>query len=50
MKKLDKYQSLNLDVITYVKNKDSQSEVLFKLITHLDEHGSSLISTNQAFK
>jgi DNA replication protein DnaC len=41
--------SLILDDIGYVKKSDSESQVLFELIDHRYEHGSLLITTNQAF-
>ena len=49
LKKLDKYELLILDDIGYVKKSDSESQVLFELIAHRYEHGSLLITTNQAF-
>jgi len=49
LKKLDKYELLILDYIDYVKKTDSESQVLFELITHQYERGSLLITTNQAF-
>ena len=49
LKKLDKYELLILDDIGYVKKSDSESQVLFELIAHRYEHGSIIITTNQAF-
>ena len=49
LRKLDKYELLILDDIGYVKKNDSESQVLFELIAHRYEHGSLLITSNQAF-
>lgn len=49
LKKLDKYELLILDDIGYVKKTNSESQVLFELITHRYKRNCLLITSNQAF-
>ena len=49
MHKLDKYTLLILDDIGYAKKDESETNVLFELISHRYEAGSIIITANQAF-
>jgi DNA replication protein DnaC len=49
LKKLDKYELLIIDDIGYVKQSESESQVLFELIAHRYERNSLVITTNQVF-
>jgi len=49
LQRLDKYDLLVLDDITYVKKSESETSVLFELIAHRYELRSLLITANHAF-
>lgn len=49
MHKLDKYALLILDDIGYAKKDESETNVLFELISHRYETGSIIITANQPF-
>lgn len=49
MTKLDKYRVLIIDDIGYVKQTDSETQVLFEFIAHRYESGSLIITSNQPF-
>lgn len=49
MSRLDKYRTLIIDDIGYVKKSDAETQVLFEFIAHRYESGSLIITSNQPF-
>jgi len=49
MNRLDKYKTLVIDDIGYVKKSDGETHVLFEFIAHRYESGSLIITSNQPF-
>ena len=49
MTRLDKYQTIIIDDIGYVKKTDAETHVLFEFIAHRYESGSLIITANQPF-
>lgn len=49
MTRLDKYQTIIIDDIGYVKKTDAETHVLFEFIAHRYESGSLMITANQPF-
>lgn len=49
MSRLDKYKTLIVDDIGYVKKTDGETHVLFEFIAHRYESGSLIITSNQPF-
>jgi len=49
MSRLDKYKTLIIDDIGYVKKSDGETQVLFEFIAHRYESGSLIITSNQPF-
>lgn len=49
MSRLDKYRTVIIDDIGYVKKSDSETQVLFEFIAHRYESGSLIITSNQPF-
>jgi DNA replication protein DnaC len=49
MIKLDKYRTIIIDDIGYVKKTDAETHVLFEFIAHRYESGSLIITANQPF-
>ena len=49
MTRMDKYRTLIIDDIGYVKKSDGETQVLFEFIAHRYESGSLIITSNQPF-
>ncbi len=49
MTRLDKYRTVIIDDIGYVKKTDAETQVLFEFIAHRYESGSLIITANQPF-
>lgn len=49
LSQLDKYRTIIVDDIGYIKKTESESSVLFEFIAHRYESGSLIITSNQAF-
>ena len=49
MHKMDKYPLIILDDIGYAKKDESETNVLFELVSHRYETGSIVITANQPF-
>ena len=49
MSRLDRYKTLIIDDIGYVKKSDGETHVLFEFIAHRYESGSLIITSNQPF-
>ena len=49
MTRLDKYRTIIIDDIGYVKKDDAETQVLFEFIAHRYESGSLIITSNQPF-
>lgn len=49
MTRLDKYRTIIIDDIGYVKKDDAETQMLFEFIAHRYESGSLIITSNQPF-
>ena len=49
MTRFDKYRTLVLDDIGYVRKTDAETQVLFEFIAHRYESGSLIVTSNQPF-
>lgn len=49
MTRFDKYRTLIIDDIGYVRKTDAETQVLFEFIAHRYESGSLIVTSNQPF-